>query len=88
MAAILTLRCLAFILDIAAAWASQTNMRAASHHRACQPRNPGPLLNVVHGSLCASVIAHILRGTTMRSILGLVVTVVVIVIVLKVMGVL
>jgi len=47
-----------------------------------------PLLNVVHGSLCASVITHILKGTTMRSILGLVVTVVVIVIVLRLMGVL
>ena len=47
-----------------------------------------PLLNVVHGSLCASVIAHILRGTTMRSVLGLVVPVVVILIVLKLMGVL
>ena len=88
MAAIFTLRCLAFILDVAASGASRTNMRAASHHGTCQPRNPCPLLNVVHGSLCASVIAHILKGTTMRSVLGLVVPVVVIVIVLKLMGVL
>jgi len=34
------------------------------------------------------VIAHILKGTTMRSILGLVVTVIVIVLVLRFMGVL
>ncbi len=62
-------------------------MRAftSSNLSAAEPR---PLLNVVHGSLCASVIAHILKGTTMRSILGLVVTVVVIVIVLRLMGVL
>ena len=44
--------------------------------------------HVVYDSLCASVFAHILKGTTMRSILGLVVTVVVIVIVLRLLGVL
>ncbi len=47
-----------------------------------------PLLTVVPGLLCASIIALILKGTAMRSILGLIVTVVVIVIVLRFMGVL
>ncbi len=45
-------------------------------------------MNVVHGSWYASLLAHVLKGTTMRSILGLVVTVVVIVLVLRFMGVL
>ena len=55
----------------------------ASHHRAAEPRPPYLVLCVV-----CSVIAHILKGTTMRSILGLVVAVVVIVLVLRFMGVL
>ncbi len=53
---------------------------------AAEPKSPS--LKVVLGSLRASVMAHLLKGTTMRSILGLIVTVVVIVIVLKVLGVL
>ena len=53
---------------------------------AAKPKSPS--LKVVLGSLCASVMAHLLKETTMRSILGLVVTVVVIVIVLRLMGVL
>ena len=39
-------------------------------------------------ALCANVIAYIAKGTTMRGILGLVLTVVVIVLVLRFMGVL
>jgi hypothetical protein len=56
-------------------------MREALH--IIEPRSLDPLWLVV-----CNVIAHILKGTTMRSILGLVVTVVVIVLVLRFMGVL
>ncbi len=54
--------------------------RGASYHRAAEPRPP--YFVVCYG------IAHILKGTTMRSIIGLVITVVVIVVVLRFLGVL
>jgi hypothetical protein len=59
-------------------------MREALH--IIEPQSLGPLTSCC--ALCAYVVAHILKGTTMRSLLGLVVAVVVIVIVLRLMGVL